>query len=278
MTQVSAGDASSLNADVPGMVSMSFIKFLGTAGARFVVGKQLRASGGVWLSLGEQNIMLDPGPGALVKCQSSRPKLNPEKLDAVIITHNHIDHSNDVNIILEAMTEGGRRKRGTLFATRESLEDDPVVRQYVRGYIEDIQVLTEGGEYQVGDVKFATPVRHIHGAETYGVRFQLPELTLSFVVDTYFFPELAQHYAADVMVLHVVREPWDPDKRIQHLSVEDAKSIIAEAKPKVAIITHFGMTMLRAKPWVIAERMSDDLGIRVVAASDGMTFDLDESL
>ena len=44
---------------------MSFIKFLGTAGARFVVMKQLRASGGVWLSLGKTNLYIDPGPGAL---------------------------------------------------------------------------------------------------------------------------------------------------------------------------------------------------------------------
>ena len=99
---------------------MSFLKFLGTAGARFVVMKQLRASGGVWLSLGDKNIALDPGPGALVKCHSSRPKLDPEKLDAVILTHNHIDHSNDVNIMLEAMSQGGHAKRGTLFAPREA--------------------------------------------------------------------------------------------------------------------------------------------------------------
>jgi phosphoribosyl 1,2-cyclic phosphodiesterase len=254
---------------------MSFVKFLGTAGARFVVMKQLRSSAGVWLSLCGKNIILDPGPGTLVRCHSSKPKLDPERLDAVILTHNHIDHSNDVNIMLEAMSQGGHSRRGTLFAPRQALEDDPVVRQYVREYIADIQVLTEGGQYELGDVRFATPVRHVHAAETYGLRFELPGLTLSFIVDTLYFPELPQHYAADVMVLHVVREPWSPDRGIQHLSVEDAKLIVAEAKPRVAIITHFGMTMLRAKPWVVAQRMTDELGIRVLAASDGMSFDLD---
>ena len=39
---------------------MSFIKFLGTAGARFVVTKQLRASGGLWLSAGKTNLSIDP--------------------------------------------------------------------------------------------------------------------------------------------------------------------------------------------------------------------------
>ena len=53
-----------------------FIKFLGTAGSRFVVSKQLRASGGLWVRLAGQSLSVDPGPGALVKAYSSRPKLD----------------------------------------------------------------------------------------------------------------------------------------------------------------------------------------------------------
>jgi hypothetical protein len=56
----------------------------------------------------------------------------------------------------------------------------------------------------------------------------------------------------------------------------EAKQIIAEIKPEVAILTHFGSTMLRAKPWELAEQMSRELSIKVVAASDGMNFGLDE--
>ena len=46
----------------------NWIKFVGTAGARFVVAKQLRSSGGLWFSLQGMNLYLDPGPGALVRC------------------------------------------------------------------------------------------------------------------------------------------------------------------------------------------------------------------
>src|SRR4030066_1089024 len=86
---------------------MNFIKFLGTAGARFVVTKQLRASGGIWISLNGTNIYLDPGPGALVKCLSSKPKLEPAQLSAIILSHKHIDRSNVVNIMIDAMAEAG---------------------------------------------------------------------------------------------------------------------------------------------------------------------------
>ena len=61
----------------------SFIKFLGTAGARFVVARQLRSSAGIFLKFQSKNIILDPGPGTLARCASSRPSIDASELDAV---------------------------------------------------------------------------------------------------------------------------------------------------------------------------------------------------
>src|SRR3989304_10291815 len=127
---------------------MSFNKFLGTAGARFGVMKQLRASGGVWLSVGKTNLYIDPGPGALLRCLSSKPRLEPSTLDGILLTHKHLDHSNDVNVMIEAMTEGGFKKRGVLFTPQDALEEDPVVFKYVRNYISRIEILKDGGRYK----------------------------------------------------------------------------------------------------------------------------------
>ena len=106
---------------------MNKIKFLGTGGGRFVVSRQLRKSGGIWISIDDTNLILDPGPGSLVRILSSKPKLNPRNLDGIILSHRHLDHTNDVNIIIEAMTNGGFNKKGVLFTPKESLDDDPVV-------------------------------------------------------------------------------------------------------------------------------------------------------
>jgi len=43
------------------------IIFLGTGGARVVVFKQIRASGGIWFSIDGTEFLLDPGPGALIR-------------------------------------------------------------------------------------------------------------------------------------------------------------------------------------------------------------------
>ena len=39
-------------------------------------------------------------------------------------------------------------------------------------------------------------------------------------------------------------------------------------------MTHFGTTMWRAKPWELAEKLTEKTGIKVIAARDGMKFDL----
>jgi hypothetical protein len=52
------------------------------------------------------------------------------------------------------------------------------------------------------------------------------------------------------------------------------ESIIKEIKPKTAILSHFGMHVWQARPWLIADEMSQKTGVRVIAARDGMKFDL----
>jgi len=265
------------------------IKFLGTAGARFVVAKQLRSSAGTWITLEGKNVLLDPGPGTLVRCAKSRPPLDPTELDAIILSHQHIDHANDVNIMIEAMTTGGYSKKGALFAPRSALEDDPIVLRYVRDYLHEVHVLEEGGVHDLGKIKISTPLRHIHPVETYGIVFETPRYTISFIVDTRFFPDLIEKYkGSDLVVVNVVRHEGKGEKKldvgrrppvwVDHLNLESAKELIKGIKPREAILTHFGFTMIRSKPWEVAAEVEKDTGIRTIAASDGMEFDLEKEL
>ena len=252
---------------------MSWIKFLGTGGARFVVIKQLRASGGLWLNLSDTNIFIDPGPGALLRCLSSKPKLNPADLDGIILTHRHIDHSNDINIMIEAMTNGGFKKKGVVFAPKDALEKDPVILHYVRDQVDRIEILREKGSYTLGNISFSTPVRHVHGVETYGLNIQGENNTISLITDTRYFDGLESYYDGDILIINVVR--LEEKEGIEHLSLKDAEKILSANKPKLGVLTHFGMTMLKAKPWELADKLSKKLNIKVIAARDGMTINLD---
>jgi ribonuclease BN (tRNA processing enzyme) len=311
-----------------GHVPTDRMVILGSGGARIVVARQLRASGGIWFSLDGTRLVVDPGPGALVRMTGSRHRLDPTKLAGILLSHRHLDHSGDVNNMIEAMTMGGTEPRGALFAPSDVLEgEDPVVLKYVRPFLERIVKLEEGGSYQLGKVRFTCPVRHQHRGEVYGFKFRIersqkPEagmqkaevgtkdlatktpghqdeggrmkaegkvetpildpsilgsldfcLAVSYIADTRYFPDLAEHYRADVVIMNVVRPS---PSALDHLCAPDAEELVKAIRPKLAVLTHFGMKMLQARPWVIAREMSERTGCKVVAASDGMLVDFEQ--
>ncbi|MEW5785030.1 MAG: MBL fold metallo-hydrolase [Bacillota bacterium] len=258
-----------------------WIKFLGTAGARFVVSKQLRSSAGIWCNMQGQDILIDPGPGTLSRCFSVRPKLNPEQLDALILTHRHLDHSTDINVMIEAMTQGTFNHRGVLFAPADAVEagGEPVVFRHTRRSMEKLELLESGKEYTLGPLDFTTPIRHIHPVETYGLVFNLPAGRLSFISDTAFFPELVESYRqSDIIIVNVVFHETPAVKQIQHLDLCGMKKLLNGIRPRLAVMTHFGLTMLYHKPYLLAKQLTAETGIKVQAASDGMMLDLDACL
>ncbi len=246
------------------------ITFLGTAGARFMVSRQLAASGGIWLNLAGTQLLLDPGPGSIV--QSTKRKLNAERLSAIILSHRHLDHAADANVMIEAMTNGGFNRHGTLYAPADALETEPVIFSYLRDFVAEVVTLRAETTYPVGDITFTTSVRHDHPVETYGMVFRTPGHSFAYIADSRYFPGLAASYDAELLIINaVLTEPRPP---IAHLSLPDAERLITEIRPKVAILSHFGMHVWQARPWLLAEAMSQRTGIRVVAARDGMKFDL----
>ncbi|MCD6452860.1 MAG: MBL fold metallo-hydrolase [Dehalococcoidales bacterium] len=250
--------------------SRDTITFLGTGGARVMVSQQILASGGLWLNLDGTEILIDPGPGSIV--QSTRRRLRARRLEAIILSHRHLDHAADTNIMVEAMTQGGFNRHGWLFAPADALGSEPVLFSYLKSYLEGVETLEAGKTYSIGKVSFTTPVRHIHPVETYGMVFTTPRHTFSYIADTAYFDGLCRSYSSELLIINVVFvEPHPP---VAHLSVPDVKRIITQISPKVAIITHFGMSMWRAKPWQIAQQLSQETRVRVIAARDGMRFDL----
>ncbi|BAL81467.1 MBL fold metallo-hydrolase [Caldisericum exile] len=249
---------------------MALIKFLGTAGARFVVAKQLRYSAGTVIKSKSATLILDPGPGTLLRLSSARPKIPIESVNGIILTHIHLDHSTDANIILDSITEGGLKKFGVLFTTDEALNsENRVILPFLKPYLEGIFTLTHGGIFEFKDIRF-TSFKHNHGAETYGIKLEIDGKIVSFVVDTLFFDELISYYKnSDYLILNVVR--LSEKEGVQHLSVPDVEKFIKYANPKKVIMTHFGMTMLKASPEKVAETLSDKYGVEVIAAYDGLT-------
>ena len=244
---------------------------MGTAGARFMVAKQLAASGGLYLEEDGTRLAMDPGPGAVV--QYAKRKVDLTRLDGILLSHRHLDHSGDVNVMIEAMTDGGFRPRGALYCPGDALDEDPVVLNYVRRFPREVVRLQPDTRYQLGALSFETTKRHIHGVETYGFRFgEASPARLGWVTDSKYYEGIAEDHFADVMLIHTVLAQSRPE--LPHLGLDDAERIIREARPRLAVITHFGMQVWRAHPWEVAADLSQRTGVEVRAARDGMSLEL----
>jgi len=243
------------------------LTFMGTAGARFMVARQVAASGGLFLEENGTRISLDPGPGAIV--QYAQRGVDLTTLDAIVLSHRHLDHSGDVNVMLEAMTDGGFQHRGQLFCPADALDEDPVVLKYVRRFPLEIIRLAPETSYAVNGLPFTTSARHVHQSETYGFRFGEK---LGWITDSGYYDGIAEQHKAEVMVIHTVLRECIPT--LPHLCIADAERIVRDAKPRLAFLTHYGTTVWRANPSEIAADLSQRTGIDVRAASDGLSLEL----
>ena len=247
------------------------LTFMGTAGARFMVAKQLAASGGLYLEEGGTRLAMDPGPGAVV--QYAKRKVDLTRLTGILLSHRHLDHCGDINVMIEAMTEGGFRPRGAVYCPGDALDDDPVVLRYLRSFPDELVRLQPETGYRLSEIPFRTTARHIHGVETYGFLFGDGERArLGWVTDSKYYDRIAEDHAADVMLIHTVL--YQSREELPHLGLDDAERIIRDARPRLAVITHFGMQVWRAHPWEVAADLSQRTGVEVKAARDGMSLEV----
>ncbi len=258
---------------------MSKIVFLGTGGGRVSTMTQLRGTGGIYLELSGTRIYLDPGPGALVRARNAKIPL--EKLDAVLVSHNHIDHLNDAAVLVECMTRGVREKRGLLAAPVSVLGNKSMpaeIPKYHQKAPEKTIETKPGMRFKVKNIDVEC-TRALHTDE-FGVGYKFfGEKTISYPSDTVFKKEIADaHKGADILILnclYLVNE--NKCKNVEfakHMDVDDAIKFVKYIKPELCIIQHFGMGMIRAGPWTQAEHIEKETGIKTDAARDMQVFDV----
>ncbi len=266
---------------------MVLIKFLGTGGGRTVTMTQVRATGGIYLQLDDIHLYIDPGPGALI--HSIREKIPLYKLDALFLSHAHLDHVNDANAIIEAMTRGAMKKRGILVGSVSALEgyekDDTVIDKVVSTYhenvVEDVVVMSPGEEFEIGNVKIRA-TKTIHTDPTcIGWRFESKSGTIGYTSDTIYFENIGKQFCdCDVLILNCLfnRNPFKGQhvEFSRHMDSEDAIEIIRASQPKLAIIQHYGMEMLRSNPWEVARIITEKTGIKTMAVRDFQEIRLDQ--
>ncbi len=244
------------------------ITFLGTGGGRFVTLTQRRYTGGIWLDFGEK-ILLDPGPGSLIRALQFHK--NPATLDAVFVSHQHLDHYSDVEVIIEAMTNGGKKQNGLLVIPKNTLE---YVSDYHQKIIET-KIPHADERFKIKNLEVEALPTYEH-ADGFGFKFFTKEGDVTYTSDTAYSDELIKHYKnSKILILNVI---FPEHKEIgTHLNTRYALKIIQQVKPELAVITHFGMQMLNANPENEAKWIEGQCGVKTIAVRDGQVISLVEN-
>ncbi|WP_457641196.1 MBL fold metallo-hydrolase [Persephonella sp.] len=246
------------------------VTFLGTGGGRIVVFRQIRYSGGFWLNLEGINILVDPGPGSLIRIYEFG--FDPKDIDVVVVSHRHLDHSADINSVIEAATESKKNPLKLLVAPDDVTDgEDPVLLKYLKEGINKIEHVEEGKEIIFKDIKIRGLVKHIHeGAKTYGLEFKSQNKNIVYVPCGKFYEEMLIRFPenADLMIFNTTFPK--PVEGYYHLSIVDVEKMIKKLRPKKAVITHFSIPMLKANPEKLAKKIYKTTDISVIAAKDGM--------
>lgn len=251
---------------------VSRIIFLGTAGDSFVAGKQIRASGGLIINVDENQLHIDPGPGALVRALENN--VNLRENTAVLVSNNDIVNCNDVNAVIDAMTYGGLDKRGVLIANSTVVNGADGIKPYLTekhaGFVEKIITVNSGQRLGVENIEINTLPTVSDDAVGIGFKISTNDFILGYTSNTKYSKDIAKEYrGCDILVLNVVL-PAD-EKEGNQLNSADAIKFIREVNPQLAIITHFGIKMIKADPLYEGREIQKQTGVKVLVAKDGMS-------
>ena len=254
------------------------IVFLGTGGGRFNLVRQIRLTGGFRIN-GPLAVHVDPGPGALFS--SMRFGQDASMLDLIVATHNHIDHVNDAGLLVEAFSKYGK-KHGFFIGSRSVIEGDENgdrgISRYHLGNLEKYWVAECGKRIDAqmrGEKISLLPTRVRHEDETgFGFVLEMGGARIGYTSDTEYFEGIGSQYAlCDVLIANSLKPKEDGVPG--HLDTDAVIRLVGEARPKLAMMTHLGMSMLKAGPEKEAARVERESGVRTVAAADGMKVDVE---
>jgi len=276
------------------MVRMNGIFFLGNGGGRYVTARQLRRTAGFYIEVDGTRVYVDPGPGALVYSRLYNIPL--EELDAIIVTHRHLEHYSDAEALIECMTHGASAKRSILVVPESVVNGDSVISQYHRSIVKELRIVSVGEEVEIKGLRFKmTKTQH---SDEKGVGFVLTlrnDLKISYTSDGALTQEVTEaHKDSQIVIFNCLldgskgytKQNADDytknfdDKELEklmrkHMDTEQVVLFLEKYKPTLALLRHLGWPLLRKGDSVVAREIEERTGVRTIALKDGDFLDLD---
>ncbi len=239
---------------------------MGTAGGRVSTFKYIRKSGGFIIKAKNTIAHIDPGPGAFLNILPLGFK--PWDTDIFILSHIHLDHSADINTMVESAKVGSKEKQVAIGAPEDAFYGNSrVILDFIIKKADKHFVFKENASYIWKDIKIDVLKKHTHhGAITYGLVFNEK---IAYHPCAKFEPDIVRHYPSNIDLLILNTTFYKKRNNIDHLCKDDVIEILNIVKPKTAIITHFASDMIEAGPENVANEIEDKTHIKTIAAFDG---------
>ncbi|MBO8136931.1 MAG: MBL fold metallo-hydrolase [Desulfotomaculum sp.] len=284
------------------------IMFLGTGGNPEATFTQQPRTAGFILDAAGVRLYVDPGPGAVVRARQMNIDLG--SLDAVYISHGHLDHYGGVEGVVEAMCWAMYARRGYLLAPPNVLETERLVSYYHQGASSygsykggpEVIPLKKDKPVKIKDAVL-TPAAVYHSNMNFGFVLKTKKLTIGYTSDTnyicrYSTPsgvkevgptgpimditgiteyrrDLKEIFSAvDVLVANVTsHNAWAH----RHLTTIGLAHLLKNSKVKLCFLTHFNhscVTPADLRP-LMARYVQEATGVKTVAAYDGAVHDVE---
>lgn len=238
---------------------------MGTAGGRVSTFKYLRKSGGFILKIKNTFIHVDPGPGAFLNILPLG--FRPWEMDMFVLSHIHLDHSADINTMLESAKVGAKGEVAIGAPKDAFYGDSKVILDFLIKKVDKYFVFEENNFYIWKDAKIDVLKKHTHqGAITYGLVFNDK---IAYHPCAKFEPNVVNYYPKNIDTMILNTTFYTKRQNIDHLSKDDVIEILNMIKPKKAIITHFATDMINADPNNVAKEIEKATNTPTIAAYDG---------
>ncbi len=240
------------------------IVFLGTAGDNIVMGKQIRSSGGFIVIVDDNQFHIDPGPGALARAADYN--INPRNNVGVVVTNSSLIRCNDANAVIDGMTLSGMDVKGVLVGNEESV--NRCIKEEYKTMVEKSIVLRAGQRVGINEVEIIATHTKSKDSTAIGLKFLTTKFVLGYSSDTGFEKRLIEEFkGVDIMVFNV---PNTTEKDEYSLNVDDVIRLVNDIKPKLTIVTGFGVKVINENPIEVAREIQKKTKIETIAAKDGL--------
>ncbi len=200
-----------------------------------------RGPAGYVVQVADTNILMDCGSGTVQRL--AQAGYSPAALDAIFLSHVHIDHVGDLPSLLFALRVAGVERRPLPLHAGPGMQGHvDAMRELYGRWVQPDGVRVEvhehdAGVFEVGEV--LCRVRSVeHHASSLGIRLQAPDgSTMAYLGDTDLC-EGALALARNVDVLLVECSFGDEDERDGHMSPRKIAALADAANPEGIILTH----------------------------------------